>query len=73
MTKYQDECDWKFKHCAFMCNRLLCLDHGELGLPDVKNKDIQLLKQLYRDMKTVSAKMHQLYYKSIKLSKKLIN
>ena len=71
MTKYQDKCAAQFKHCAFMCGRLCVMNHGEMGLPKIDDNDICLIGKIYREIKTASLEMQQLYYKSIVLHRKL--
>ena len=71
MSSYENNCAAQFRYCVFMCNRLCAFDHGELGVPNINDADVKLLKNYYREMKTVSLKMQQLYYDSITLNQKL--
>lgn len=64
--------DWyKIVDCEHMCSRLLILDHGEKGLPDIDNKYVNRLKKLYRSIKNLTTTIRKLYYEYVDLSCRL--
>ena len=71
MSQGQNERSWVLRDAANLCQRLLLIEHGEIGLDANSNDElVQEILQLYEQMSQLGQKLPELYTKLIKLNNK---